>query len=172
MAGADPTTNDRYAMNDGEIDLEAALAELAAALRKKRKPSRFHARAILVALGEQILVEDGARVTAGVARVAELVRELAADWEAVVREELELAATEFVRSVDPRFLSHPRYDFAYTVTARERLEARLSAAERLGIGPAEGLLEQVVEADELLAPHLRRLDERKQRGGQDRTVGD
>jgi hypothetical protein len=159
-------------MKDGETDLDAALAELATALRKKHKPSRFHARAILVALGEQILAEDGARVTAGVQRVAELVRERPADWEAAVREELELASTEFVRSVDPRFLTHPRYDFAYTVAVRERLEARLAAAERMGIAPAEGLLEQIVEADELLAPYLSRLDERKQRGGKDRTAGE
>jgi hypothetical protein len=150
-------------MTNDETELEPAIADLAAALRKKRKPSRFHARAILLALGERVLAEDETRAALAVANIAELVREKPAEWEAAVHEELELAATEFVRSVDPRFLTHPRYDFAYTLTARERLEARLAGAERLGIAPAEGLLEQISEADQALAPHLRRLDERRPR---------
>lgn len=153
-------------MNPDEPDLEASLAELAAAVRKKRKPSRFHARAVLVALGHRILAGDRDLTAAAVARVKDLVQERIADWELAVREELELAAAEFVRSVDPRFLSLPKYDFAYTVAARERLEARLAAADQLGIAVEESLLEQVADADERLAPYLGR-DGR--RGGSERA---
>jgi hypothetical protein len=60
-----------------------------------------------------------------------------------------------VQSADPRFLSHPSYDFDYTLLARERLEARLVAAEALGHPPRAELLARMRRADALLAPYLR-----------------
>lgn len=143
---------------DSEPDLDAAIAELATALRRKRTPSRYHAREILIALGQRLLAGDETRAASASERIADVVRARSAEWERAVLEELDLACTEFVLSVDPRYLSHPRYDFAYTITARERLEARLVAADRLGIVPGEGLLERVVQADLALEPHLRRRD--------------
>jgi hypothetical protein len=44
----------------------------------------------------------------------------------------------------------------YTVEARERLEARLEVAERLGLPAEEGLLEAVARADALLQPLIDR----------------
>jgi hypothetical protein len=73
-----------------------------------------------------------------------------------LREELSMAITEHVRSCDPRYLENPKYDLVYTVEARERLEARLEVAERLGLPADEGLLEAVARADALLQPLIDR----------------
>jgi hypothetical protein len=53
-------------------------------------------------------------------------------WERAVGDELSLALGEFAQLVDPRFLSLPRYDIAYTLAARARLEDRLRCAGRFG----------------------------------------
>lgn len=133
----------------------AALAALAAkdARRKKQRPQRFEARALLVPLGMAIL-EGDPEVEAGLARVRALVDADREGWTAAVAEELTLAATEHVRSCDPAYLAHPRYDFPYTVAARHRLEARLRAADALDLGAEEVLLDQIERADRVLAPFL------------------
>jgi hypothetical protein len=59
-----------------------------------------------------------------------------------------------VRSCDPRYLDHPKYDLVYTVEARERLEARLVVAEKLGLPADEAMLEAVERADGLLQSRL------------------
>lgn len=145
--------------------LDAALAELGAALRKKRNPTRFHARGILLAVGELALSGNPAAASAGAERVAAIVGDRHDDWARAVHEEIEMAGVEFVRSVDPKYLEHPRYDLAYTVAARERLEARLAAVEALGISPPDELLEQISAADERLAPHLKHGAGRARPGG-------
>ena len=154
-----------------ENDLEAALTDLTTALRKKRNPSRFQARAILLAIGDLALSGNSVAASAGAARLATAVGERAADWERAVQEEIELAAVEFVRSVDPKYLDHPRYDFAYTVGARERLEARLVGAEILGVSPPDALLDQISTADGRLAPHLLRTAGKGPRGSGGTTSG-
>ena len=68
-------------------------------------------------------------------------------------EELQLAASEHVHAVDPRWLNHPRYDMSYTLAARKRLEARILAAEALGTPLDGALAEAVRHADGLLAEH-------------------
>jgi hypothetical protein len=121
--------------------------------RKKRRPNRFEARALLVSLGTALLEADPQAEPAltKVRGLLDLDREA---WAAAVSEELTLAATEHVRSCDPAYLRHPRYDFPYTVAARHRLEARLRAAEALDLAPDEILLDQIERADRLLAPFL------------------
>ena len=133
----------------------ATLAALASEerRRKKRRPNRFEARGLLVPLGTALLDADP-EAEAALARVRGIVDVDRESWAAAVSEELTLAATEHVRSCDPGFLKHPRYDFPYTVAARHRLEARLRAAEALDMPADEVLLDQIERADRLLAPFL------------------
>lgn len=136
-------------------ELETALEELGRWIRSK-KPTRHHARAVLIGMGRWIEEEDPPpeRVDEVAARLAQLVHPLGESWEAALHDELILACTEHVRSVDPRYLDHPRYDFAYTIAAREALEARLVAAAALETSPSEELLDKVARADERLRPYL------------------
>lgn len=139
--------------------LEAALTEAQAEVRAERPLHRYHARALLVQLGEWILsLEEREREPDSSWRErCSFLKEAAAEsWTRAVEEELALASAEHIQAIDPRFLEHPRYDFAYTLAARERLEARLRACEYLEIEVAEGLLTRVSEADERLAPYLER----------------
>jgi hypothetical protein len=137
---------------------EEALAA-AEALRKDpkrpRKPTHALARALLVPLGESLL-EEPASAAEALERVRAIVARDRAGWEAAVDEELTLAATEHVRSCDPKALNLARYDFHYTVAARHRLEARLRAAAELDLPASETLLDQIERADQRLAPHLER----------------
>jgi hypothetical protein len=137
------------------------LEELARACAPRQRIDRLHARAVLLAIGERALAEDSAGAERLAARVRELTLARGADWQAAVGDEILMAATEHVRSVDPRFLRRPDYDLAYTVEARAALEARLRAAESLGIEVPAPLLERVAAADRLLEPLLR---ERPPRG--------
>lgn len=149
-------------------ELEKALGELEADKKAKRAPNRYSARAVLVPLGlvllehesEESLGESHPELRPLVDRARSIVQafdEAPFDgaFRQAVQEELALAGAEHVHSVDPRFLEHPRYDFAYTLGARERLEARLVAARALEIEIDEGLLEQIARADERLQPYLR-----------------
>lgn len=141
---------------DDTRQLEIALRDLAACVRKRSAPTHRHARAVLLALGAHVLAGREEEAGAATRELNELVRDCNAQWKRAVEEEIALACTEFVRSVDPRYLGLPRYDFVYTVAARERLEARLAAAGHLEIAPPEHLLEQVAQADTELEPYLRR----------------
>lgn len=142
--------------------VDEALAELQATLRAERRPHRTHARALLVPLGE--LLVAAAETPAAETPPAELGERLeriralgqtSPAWIEAVTEELELACAEHVRSVDPRFLALPRYDWDYTLEARRRLTARLVAARSLGLPLPERLLARVAEADRMLEQHLR-----------------
>jgi hypothetical protein len=123
--------------------------------RRPRRPTHLLARAILVPLGESLL-EDPSSASAALARVRAIVARDTDGWQAAVDEELTLAATEHVRSCDPKALKLAAYDFPYTVAARHRLEARLRAAAELDLPASETLLDQIERADRLLAPHLER----------------
>lgn len=137
-----------------EIDLDAALKQVAVALAASRVPSRLEARTVLVAIGSEILAGRDAVAEPALARVREWISAAPVEWRAAIASEIEMAATEHVRAVDPRWLSHPRYDLAYTLAARERLEARLVAAEGLGVDVQESVLQAIERADGLLAPLL------------------
>jgi hypothetical protein len=140
-------------MNQNEADVREVITELASRAKKEQSPDRFLARAALVGLGRMELANDGsASELAGELRKA--AAPLQEAWEQAVEAELTMACTEHVRSVDPRFLDQPIYDFEYTVAARERLEARFLATALLELEVPEKLLEQVAEADQLLAPYL------------------
>jgi len=128
--------------------------ELALASRPKQRIDRLHAREVLLAIGERVLGEDLPGAEQMARRVHEITAVREADWQAAARDEILMASTEHVRSVDPRYLSRPDYDLAYTVEARASLEARLRAAELLGIDLPAGLLDRVSAADRLLAPFL------------------
>jgi hypothetical protein len=139
--------------------LRKALLELLEAARRGQAPTRHQARDLLLALGVAIRAEDGVEVGGAV----ESLRECASSnprfrerWRAAVTDEMTLACTEHVRSADPRYLDPPRYDFEYTISARDRLELRLRAAEKLGLSPDARWMEQVARADELLARSLAR----------------
>jgi hypothetical protein len=137
-------------------DLELALSELEATLRRRKAPTRHHARAMLLAIGNRLLAGESEKLVSALQRLRDLAPEEAERWQKAVADELLLACTEFIQSVDPRWLDHPRYDFHYTIAARADLEARLRAAEELDLQPAEDLLDRVAKADALLEPHLRR----------------
>ena len=147
--------------------LQAAISRLEALLKEKRGPTRHDARELLIALGEMLGAGPEAEIEDGVEAVARITSSdstFAAAWRAAVADELSLACTEHVRSVDPRYLELPRYDFEYTLAARERLEHRLRAAERLGLPATTAWLEQVARADRLLAERLERRPGRERNG--------
>jgi hypothetical protein len=141
-------------MNDPRQDLEAACKELVRRKKEKEIPDRQLVRLAFLSLGKVALDEGESEAVL----LAGLLREAAAPhedrWHEAVESEMTLAVTEFVSCVDPNFLDKPIYDFEYTVAARERLEARLWAADAIGTHLPEGLLDQVLQADEMLAPYL------------------
>lgn len=132
--------------------------------RRPSRPDRFRARALLVPLGEA-LGEGDPEAAAALERVRALLSGDREGWRRAIDEEIELAVTEHVRSCDPAWLGHPRYDFAYTVDARARLEARFRAAAALGVDPAPRLRAQTEQADRTLAPFLARHRDSSPRGG-------
>lgn len=137
-----------------DAPLTDVLAELDAWVARGKAPTRHHARGVLVGLGLALLDGRAEQEAAAFARVASWIERDPAGWREAVAGEMSMAATEHVRSVDPRWLGHPKYDLAYTVEARHRLEARLACAEHLGIEVSEELLEAIARADAQLAPHL------------------
>ncbi len=145
-------------------DLAAALSELARLRKSKKAPGHRMAREVLVPLGEILLEGTTEGLDATLGEIARLTEDCTEEWAKAVDAELRMAAEEHCASVDPRFLEHPRYDFAYTVSARERLEARLRAIELLGLLVPEDLLDRVGKADEVLEPFLERADRARRDG--------
>lgn len=137
-------------------ELETALRDLERTFAIKRPPNHHHARAVLIALGNLLLTGEDRVADAAVERLQGLTGPRSGEWRAAVEDELRLACSEYIQSVDPRYLDHPRYDFEYTIRARHKLEARLRAAERLDLPVGEELLDAIVRADASLEPHLRR----------------
>ncbi len=135
-------------------ELEEAVRTLEALVGRGARPSRHDARRILLALGEILLEGDEPAASGPIGRLRAVVERVREAWEKACGEELALAASEHVQGVDPRWLSHPRFDLAYVVEARRRLEMRLRAMERLGQEPDEVWLDRIAQADQLLQPHL------------------
>jgi hypothetical protein len=140
----------------GGAALEDAVAAVRALAEKRKAPTRHHVRDLLLALGAAIRAGEESEVTRAHAALSVIVPAFGPRWPAVVADELALACTEHVRSVDPRYLDHPRYDFEYTVAARERLELRLRAAQRLGLPATSEWLARVARADAQLAASMKR----------------
>ncbi|MFT5289330.1 MAG: hypothetical protein ACI82F_001391 [Planctomycetota bacterium] len=145
--------DDAGASGDSNDELEVVLNHLQARVEAEQKPSRFDARWLLMELGEVLQKEGSVATQARVARARKIVHRLGEAWDRAVRDELQIAATEHIQGVDPRFLSHPRYDLTYTLTARARLESRLLAAAALGTPLEESLAQAVERADRRLAEH-------------------
>ena len=142
--------------SDPRHDITYACTELQRRLKSKEIPDRQLVRFAFLALG-QIALEEGQVEARSIGSELKAAAEEHADhWSEAVSSEMALAVAEHVGGVDPRFLDMPSYDFNYTVTARERLEARLQAMEALGYEVAEELLDQISDADERLAPYLAR----------------
>ena len=137
-------------------DLERAFAEIEACIASGKALTRHHARPVLICLGEQLLAGETASAAQSFRRCRDLTSKAPGTWGSAVRDELLMASTEHVRSVDPRWLDHPTYDFEYTVAARAALEARLRAARDLGFELSPDLEANVARADGILAQHLAR----------------
>lgn len=141
-------------MTDPANELQSALAALQAAFEDKTNPNRHQVRSIYIPLGMLILEGSLDGIEATLERLAGLLAPRAEAWEQAVHEELRLAQAEYCQSVDPRYLGRPGYDLAYTIAARERLEARLAAAKALGQDLPPGLEESVQASDAVLEPYL------------------
>jgi len=137
-----------------DASLSQVLAEIDVWVGRGKAPTRHHARGVLIGLGDALLENRADLEAEAFARVAVWIERKPDAWREAFAGEIALAATEHVRSADPRWLGNPKYDLAYTVEARHRLEARLACAEHLGIEVAEDLLEAVARADAVLAPYL------------------
>jgi len=139
-------------------ELEAAIAFLESLAARRGRPTRHDARPILLGIGERLLEGDTAAADAASTRVGAAAAELREAFEEAVRDELGMAATEYVRSVDPRFLDLPAYDLAYTLETRRLLEARLRASERLGVPIEASLAAGIRRADDRLRAQPRARD--------------
>jgi len=111
-------------------DLEVAIAALEALAARKGPLTRHDARPVL--------------------RFLALANGFRDAWQVAVRDELAMACTEHIRSVDPRYLGHPAYDLDYTLEARRVLEDRLKGAEVTGIVLDDVLSAGIRRADSLL----------------------
>ena len=131
-------------------ELERAVADLEALALRRGRPTRYEARPVLLLLGAALIAGDAGAAGAVRGRIQALEPPFLEAWEAAVRDELSMAGTEHIRSVDPRYLDRPGYDFPYTIEARERLEARLRAAEYLGVVLDGALAAGIRRADALL----------------------
>jgi len=134
--------------------IEKALSDLEAAVKRELGPSRYDARTLLIGLGELLLAGRDGDAQPLLERLHRVVEPVQEAWSRAVGEELSLACAEHVHAVDPRHLSLPNYDFAYTLAARERLRARLVAAEALDETVSETLSSAVERADAVLRPYL------------------
>ncbi len=132
-------------------ELDGALAEIEGLAKKDGRPTRHHARPLLVGLGELLLSAAPHEADAAKRRLEGLPPGVAEAWSAAVADEIAMAATEYVRSVDPRYLDHPKYDWAYTLEARQQLADRLRAVRFLGIEVDGNLLAGIDRADRMVA---------------------
>jgi hypothetical protein len=131
-------------------DLEVAIAALEALAALKGPLTRHDVRPVLVGIGSSLAEASAADIQASRMRFLALTQGFRQAWEVAVRDELAMACTEHIRSVDPRYLDHPAYDLAYTVEARRVLKARLKGAEVTGVVLDDALSAGIRRADSLL----------------------
>jgi hypothetical protein len=140
-------------------ELQQALTDMEAINKEGRAPSRYEARALLLPLGALILEGEATGLSVTLGHIGSLIEEQAEAWSVAIADELGLAGDEFCLSINPDYLKHPRYDFAYAATSREQLEQRVQAAEHLGFPVSEVLLGRIQESDAIFEPFLELLDE-------------
>jgi hypothetical protein len=143
--------------------LEQAVSALRVLAEKRKAPSRHHVRDLLIALGEALLGGAETEAVQAIHALQSITPAFGERWNSVLADELALACTEHVRSVDPRYIHNAQYDFEYTIEARERLELRLRAAERLGSPATPHWSAEVRRADALLAEALKRRAQRERK---------
>lgn len=131
-------------------ELDRALSSLVALAERKRLPTRHDARPILLEIGRLLGAGSSEALASAKRGLSAFPPAFAEAWSAAVREELSMAATEYVRSADPRYLGHAQYDWEYTIEARERLGWRLSAVQYLGITAGADLLSGIERVDHIL----------------------
>ena len=136
------------------VEVQRALAKLERAAARERAPKRHDARALLLPLGALISAGEEDAAAGLIERARTALSALGEAWREAADEEIRLAAAEHVRSVDPRYLAHPRFDLGYVREARARLEMRLAALEQLDFPLERVLLERIDAADRLLAEHF------------------
>lgn len=142
--------------SDPTKELDAALEDLSKLKGTKRpSPTRYHARALLVPFG--MLAHEGGEMGAVIEIIKALTSECQEAWLQAVKDEMQLASAEYCCSIDARYLGSPDYDFDYTISARERLEARLLACDTLGYELPDGLRDNVQRCDTVFEPFLREL---------------
>lgn len=146
-------TEDRRNLREAVLEAIEALETLE---KGRGRPNRYHARALLLPLGELLLSEGASTLDDLMERTRAVTDALGESWREAALGELALAAAEHIHAADPRYLGLENYDFAYTFRARERLEARLAAAGELDLSLPPGLQNEVRAADERLEPHLGR----------------
>lgn len=134
-------------------ELENALGLVREAIDAKAPLNRYHARSVLLPLGE-LLRRDGPG-TKALEQTRTTIERDRASWDAAVKDEIELAVFEHVRSADPQYVGRPDYDMVYTREARERLQARFDALKALGGTFERSWIQRVERADAILAPHQR-----------------
>ncbi|MFN0006881.1 MAG: hypothetical protein ACKVXR_03160 [Planctomycetota bacterium] len=138
------------------------MPELESAIRAVEKPAgrgavltRHEARPVLLCVG--LLLQTGRSEELGDAgdRLRRLPERPRESCVAAVQDELSMAATEYVRSVDPRFLNHPQYDLDYTLEARRQLDARWRACLYFGLAVDPAAQASVERADRLLEARMK-----------------
>ena len=139
-----------------ELDLQ--LSGLEALAKANGRPSRHDARPLLLELGRELESGPGGAAETAKRRLEALGGPFEEAWVAAVADELAMAATEHVRSADPRYLDHPKYDWRYTLEARELLARRLRAVLFLGIPVDPGLTASIERADRLIEARKPGLD--------------
>ena len=131
-------------------ELDRALSSLDALVERHRLPTRHDARPILLGIGRLLGAGSPETLLTANRRISALPPAFAEAWSAAVRDELSMAATEYVRSADPRYLGNAKYDWEYTLEARERLGWRLRAVQYLGIALDADQLSGIQRADRIL----------------------
>lgn len=140
----------------GPDALRSAIEAARAAIARRRALGRHETRALLIALGERLLSPDGVASENEVEQARALLRDERGEFQETLESEMRMAITEYLQSVDPRYIDLPDYDFHYTVEARSRLESRLVAADALGFSIDAALRERIGSADGLLEAALER----------------
>jgi len=131
-------------------DLEATIRAVEALAPRRASVTRHDVRPILLSIGGSLLAGRSEEIGDAADRLRALPGALRESWDAAVRDELSMACTEYVRSVDPRFVNHPQYDLAYALEARFQLEARWRACAYLEPAQVEASTAAVARADAIL----------------------
>jgi hypothetical protein len=129
------------------VELDRGLDGLAALEKAHRLPTRLDARPVLLEIGRLLALGETSDLDSAKRRISAFSAPFADAWSAAVRDEIAMAATEHVRSADPRYLAHPKYDWEYAIEARERLGWRMKAVQFLGMPPDPSQMTSIERAD-------------------------